>query len=166
MRLALGLDRVVREADPALRLRTAVNYDTVIDRSIATERIMAALGGLFGLLALIVAALGVFGVFAFQVARRRNELGVRLALGASRPAIMGLVLRDALMMLLVGISIGGAGALMFTGLARRILFGVTPTDPGMFGVAASVLAVTALVAAWLPARRASRVDPLVALRHE
>jgi predicted permease len=166
MRLAPGLDSVVREADPALRVRTAVSYDTVIDRTIATERIMAALGGLFGLLAVIVAGVGVFGVLAFQVARRTNELGVRLALGASRRRIMGLVLREVFLMVAIGVSIGAGGALMVTGLARKILFGMTPTDPGMFAIAASVLTVAAGLAGWLPARRASRVDPMVALRHE
>src|SRR6185436_12891201 len=80
MRLAPGMDRLVREADPALRVRTSTSYATLIDRSIANERIMATLGGLFGLLGLLVAGLGVFGVLAFQVARRTNEFGVRIAL--------------------------------------------------------------------------------------
>jgi ABC-type antimicrobial peptide transport system permease subunit len=141
MRLVPGLDRTVREADPALRVRAAISYATVLDRSIATERIMATLGGLFGLLALLIAGLGVFGVLAFQVARRTNELGVRMALGASRRAIMGLVLRDVIVMLASGASIGAAAALMLTGLARSMLFGLTPTDPWVFAVAASVLAL-------------------------
>jgi ABC-type antimicrobial peptide transport system permease subunit len=166
MRLVPGLERLVRQADPALRLRTALTYATLIDRSIAPERIMATLGGLFGLLALIVASLGVFGVLAFQIARRTNELGVRMALGASRRSLVRLVLRDLTGMLLPGIAIGMGVALMLTGFARAMLFGVTPTDPGVLSVAAAVLAAAAMAAAWLPARHASRVDPLVALRHE
>jgi ABC-type antimicrobial peptide transport system permease subunit len=166
MRLVPSLDRLVREVDPALRVRTVRTYRAVVDQSIATERTMAALGGVSGVLALLVAALGVFGVLAFQVAGRTNELGVRMALGASRRTVMGLVLREVIVMVVAGVSIGAAGALVSTGLARTMLFGLTPTDPGMFVVAASVLAVTAIFAGWLPARRASRVDPLVALRDE
>jgi predicted permease len=166
LRLVPSLDRVVREADPALRIRAARSYAAIIDESIATERIMATLGGFFGVLALLVAALGMFGVLAFQVARRTNELGVRMALGASGRTLMGLVLREVVVMVGAGIAVGAGGALMLTGVARKILFGLTPTDPRVFAVAATVLAAAALLAGWLPARRASRVDPLVALRHE
>ena len=166
MRLAPALDRLVREVDPGLRVRTAVSYDEVIDRSIVTERLMAALGGLFGGLAIIVAGLGVFGVLAFEMTRRTNEIGVRLALGASRTTIMSLVFRRVFLMVAMGLAIGGVGALLLTGLAGTILFGVTPSDPGAFAVAALILAAAAAVAGWLPARRASRVDPLVALRHD
>jgi len=166
MRLVPSLDRVIREADPALRLRMARTYEAVIDQSIATERIMATLGGLFGLLALVIAGLGVFGVLAFQVARRTNELGVRMALGATRWSMMRLVLHEVTWMVIAGVVIGAVASLMVTGLARRILFGLTPTDPNVFVAAASILTVAAVLAGWLPARRASRVDPLVALRHE
>jgi putative ABC transport system permease protein len=166
MRLVPALDRVIREADPALRVRTARSYAAIVDQSIGTERTLATFGGFFGALALLVAALGMFGVLAFQVARRTNELGVRMALGASRLAMMRLVLREVVVMVAAGVSIGAGVALMLTGLARRILFGLTPTDPVVFVVAASVLAVAAVLAGWLPAVRASRVDPLVALRHE
>jgi predicted permease len=164
--LGPGLDRLVREADPALRLRNAAAYNTLIDQTIATERILATLGGLFGALAVIVAALGVFGVLAFQVARRTNELGIRVALGASRRTIIGLVLRDVLVMIVAAVIIGVAAAFALTGLARNLLFGFTPNDPRVFAIAAAVLTSAALLAAWLPARRAARVDPLVALRHE
>lgn len=166
MRLVPSLDRVIREADSALRVRTARTYATVVDQSIVTERIMATLGGFFGALALLVAALGMFGVLAFQVARRTNELGVRMALGASRRTMMGLVLREVLVMVVAGVSIGAGGAFVLTGVVRKILFELTPTDPSVFAIAASVLAVAAVLAGWLPAVRASRVDPLVALRHE
>jgi predicted permease len=166
MRLVPGLDRVIRDADPALRVRTARTYASIVDQSIVTERTMATLGGFFGVIALLVAALGMFGVLAFQVARRTNELGVRMALGASRRTMMGLVLREVVLMVVAGVSIGAGGALVLTGLAGKMLFGLTPTDPRVFAVAASVLAIAAGLAGWLPARRASRVDPLVALRHE
>jgi ABC-type antimicrobial peptide transport system permease subunit len=107
-----------------------------------------------------------FGVLAFRVARRTNELGVRMALGASRLSVMTLVVRDSVRMLTPGIVIGAAIAFPLTGLTSRILFGVTPRDPRVFAVAALVLACAGLIAGWVPARRASRVNPIDALRHE
>jgi predicted permease len=166
LRLSPLLEKLAHEADPGLRLLTPQTYSTLIDRSIATERIMAALGAFFGFLALIVACLGVFGVMAYQVSRRTNEIGLRMALGASRGGIVSLVLREVAGLLLAGCLIGGAAALTLTGLTRKMLFGVTPTEPAVFATAAVVLAIAALAAACLPAHRASRVDPLVALRHE
>jgi predicted permease len=166
MRLVPLLDAAIRDAEPDLRLSVAIPYTAVINRSIGTERVMAMLGGLFGLLAIVVAAVGMFGVLAFQVARRTNELGVRTALGASRWSIVRLVLSDVTWMVVSGAAIGGGIAFMLTGLARNILFDMAPNEPGVFAIAASVLACSGLGAAWLPARRASRIDPLVALRHE
>ena len=166
MRLAPALEKLVREADPGLRLRAAHTYSEVIDSTIVIERIMAALGAFFGLLALIIAGLGIFGVLAFQVSRRTNEIGIRMALGASRGGIVALVLRDVAMMLLVGSVIGGGVAFALGGLARKMLFGVTPADPGVFAVAAIILGGAAFAAGWLPARRASLVDPMVALRYD
>jgi predicted permease len=166
LRLVPGLDRVIREADPALRIRRASTYSAIVADSIANERIMATLGGFFGVLALLVAALGMFGVLAFQVARRTNELGVRMALGANRAAMMRLVLRDVVVMVAAGVVIGGAGAFVLTGLARTIVFGLTPTDPRVFAIAAAVLAFAAFLAGWMPARRASSLDPVIALRAE
>ena len=166
MRLTPSLERLVREVDPSLHVRATLTYATLVERSIATERIMATLGGLFGVLALIVAAIGLFGLLAFQVSRRTNELGVRMALGATGPAMIGLILRDVAGMVVAGVLIGAAAALTLSELARSMLFGLTPTDPTAFGIAACMLGLTALIAGWLPARRASRVDPLIALRHE
>lgn len=161
-----ALDRAVRDADPDLRLRNVISYATLVDRSLVAERLLATLGGAFGVLALFIAALGVFGVLAFQVARRTTEFGVRMALGASRRTLMRLVLRDVVVMVAAGVTTGAAVSLAVTRLARRILFGVTPDDPLVFAAAAAVLLGAALLAAWLPARRAARVDPLMALRHE
>ena len=166
LRLVPRLDEAVRDADSGLRVRTATTYATVIERSITTERIMATLGGAFGLLGTVIAALGMFGLLAFHVARRTNELGLRTALGASRTSLMRLVLKDVAFMALAGVIVGAGAALMVTGMARSILFGLTPDDPMAFFVAGSVLAAAALFAGWLPARRAASVDPLIALRHE
>jgi predicted permease len=166
MRLAAALERAVRQADPGLHLRGARAYETVVDESIVTERVLAALGGFFGILAMVVACLGMFGVMAFQVSRRTNEFGVRMALGACGRDVIRMVLREAAVMLAAGALIGSALALTLTRLAATLLFGVTPTDPGVFLIAAGVLCVAALAAGWLPARRASRIDPMAALRHE
>ena len=166
MRLIPTIEKVVRETDPALRVGTTAAWSAVAGRTIVTERIMAALGGFFGLLALIVACVGIFGVMAFRVSQRTNEFGVRMALGASRTGIVGLVLREAAAMLLAGCLIGAAGALSLSRLTRAMLFEVNPADPGVFTLAAAVLVVAGLAAGWLPARRAARVDPMAALRCE
>jgi ABC-type antimicrobial peptide transport system permease subunit len=147
-------------------LGTSQTYSALVDRSIVTERIMAALGGFFGILALMIAWLGIFGLMAFRVSLRTNEIGVRMALGATRGGIVALVLREVTRMLLVGSLAGVAVALTLTGLAEKMLFGIKPAQPAVFALPAVVLAVAALAAAWLPARRASRVDPMIALRHD
>jgi predicted permease len=165
-RLASSVAQVFREVDSAARIFRMRAYAAMIDETIPTERLMATVGGLFALLALVLAGVGMFGVLAFQVAKRTNELGVRTVLGASRWSMMQLVLRDVVFMVVPGIVIGGGAALMVTGFARRVLFGVTPADPGVFLVAASILTAASLLAGWLPAHRASSIDPLVALRHE
>ena len=166
LRLVPAVERVVRDTDSTLGLRSATTYTEHIGRTILTERIMAATSGLFGGLALLVTVVGVFGVLALQVERRTNEIGVRMALGADRWAMSWLVIRDVAVMTLAGVSIGAGAAVMVTGLGRQLLFGLTPTDPRALLVSALVLGAAALLAAWLPARRAARIDPLTALRHE
>src|SRR5262249_17184521 len=135
MRLAPTLEKLVREVDSGLRFRAAQTYDQLVDRSIVTERIMATLGGFFGVVALIVAWLGIFGVMAFQVSRRMNEIGLRMALGASRGGIVAMVLREVAVLLAAGCAIGGAAALTLTGLTSKMLFGVRPGGPGLFSIA-------------------------------
>ena len=160
------MERIVRETDPSLRVRTVMPFAEVVDRSLVRERILATLAGFFGLLALVMAGLGVFGVMAFQVSRRINELGVRMALGAGRGHISALVLKEAAILLACGAAVGTAGALGLTHLAGKFLFGVTAMDPRMFALSAAILAAATLAAAYLPARRASRIDLVTALRYE
>ncbi|HET7694317.1 MAG TPA: ABC transporter permease [Vicinamibacterales bacterium] len=164
--LVAGLARAVREADPALRVQRVRPYAVLIEQSIGAERTMATLGGAFGALAMLVAALGMFGLLAFQVARRTNELGIRVALGAGRGSLLALVLRDVAMMVAAGVALGSVAAAMTAGVARSLLYDLTPTQPEVFAAAAAALALTAMAAAWLPARRAATIDPLAALRHE
>jgi predicted permease len=164
--VAALVDRAVREGDPDLRMRNVTTYDAVIAQSISMERIMAMLGALFGILALLIAGVGMFGLLAYRVARRTNELGVRMVLGASRSSAVGLVVRDIVRMLVPGVVFGGAAAFVVTRVLSSILFELTPTDLRIFSAAAIVLTCAAVVAGWWPARRAARVNPTVALRHE
>jgi predicted permease len=164
--LTATADQLVRDVDPGLRMIHPQTFAEVVDHSIIRERIMAVLGGFFGLLALLVAGLGIFGVMAFQVSRRTNEFGVRMALGATHSNIIALMLREVIVMFLTGTGIGCVLALGLTHLSRNLLFGLNPSDPPTFVFAAATLGIAALAAGYIPARRAVRVDPMVALRHE
>ncbi len=166
LRLTSDLQRMLTALDSGLLLNNVRTFSEVVDSTIVRERIMAVLAGFFGLLAVIIACLGIFGVMAFQVSRRFNELGVRMALGATRGDIIGLVLREVAVLLGIGCVLGCAAALSLTGLATQLLYGLTPTDPRVFVVAIFTLGVATLAAGYLPARRAANVDPMVALRHE
>jgi predicted permease len=164
MRLALLVERAIPQIDAAMRMRSPQTFEDHINQSILNERMMATLGGFFGLLALLVAGLGIFGVMAFQVSRRVNEIGVRMALGATRASIVRLVLREVPTLLLPGCAVGALAAAGLSRFANSFLFGVTPTDPLAFAIAAGALASATLAASYLPALRAARVDPMAALR--
>jgi predicted permease len=166
MRLAPVMERAIPEIDSAVHLLTPQTFEETVNESMLNERIMATLGGFFGLLALMVACLGIFGIMAFQVSRRTNEIGVRMALGATRSNIVTLVLREVAMLLVTGCAAGCIAAACLTRFAKSMLFGVTPTDPVAFSLAACALAAATLMAGFLPALRASRIHPLTALRHE
>ena len=137
-----------------------------IDQSLGAERLFAALVTAFGIIALVLAAIGIYGIMAFAVSRRTSEIGVRLALGAQRGDVQWLVLRQSLMMALLGILVGVPAALELSSLAGKLLYGVKSNDPVSIAGAVVLMAVVAALAAWIPARRASRVDPMVALRFD
>jgi ABC-type antimicrobial peptide transport system permease subunit len=138
--------------------------DAQIDDSLLRDRLVAGLSTGFGALALVLSALGLYGVMSYMVARRRPEIGVRLALGAGRGEILRLVLGDAGRLVLAGVILGVAGALWLSRYAESLLFGIAARDTASLGLAAGVLAGVALVAAFLPARRAARVDAAIVLR--
>ena len=137
-----------------------------IQNSLMRDRLMAALAGAFGLLAGVLAVLGLYGVIAYMVARRRNEIGVRIALGATRPRVVGLVLREAALLLAVGLAIGLAFAAWAGRTAASLIYGMKPGDPLTLSAAVALLAVVALLASYAPASRASRLQPMDALREE
>jgi ABC-type antimicrobial peptide transport system permease subunit len=137
-----------------------------IEESLLRDRLMAVLAGAFGLLASVLAAIGLYGVIAYMVARRQNEIGVRMALGADRGSVVRLVLREAMMLLAAGLAIGVGLALWAGRAAATLLFGLKPNDAATFVVASVLLAVVAAAAGYVPARRASGMDPMDALRVE
>jgi putative ABC transport system permease protein len=136
------------------------------DDSLAADRLRTWLVAAFSGIALLLAGIGIFGVIAYSVAQRTHEIGLRAALGASRGRLMSLVMRHAAILTFAGLALGIAGAIGGTRFMSSLLFGVQPNDIVSMAVAALLLAVVALLAAWIPARRAARVDPLVALRAE
>ncbi|HMC57358.1 MAG TPA: ABC transporter permease [Gemmatimonadaceae bacterium] len=143
-----------------------VPLETQVAQSLQRERVLAVLSGLFGAVALALAMLGLYGVMSYTVARRRNEIGVRIALGADRSRVLGMVLGDVARVVAVGLVIGAAGAIASGKLVTSFLFGLTPTEPWVMALATGVLAVVALASGLAPALRATRVDPVSALRED
>jgi ABC-type antimicrobial peptide transport system permease subunit len=135
-----------------------------VDDSAAPERLTAVLASIFGLFAALLAAVGLYGLLAFAVAQRQREIGIRMALGAQPGAIARLVGGQALVLVAVGVALGLGGALLMAPMAGALLYGVGPADPGSLAAAAGVVALVAALAAFVPAARAARVDPAVALR--
>ncbi len=141
-------------------------FSELIDDNIAQERLIATLSGFFGGLALLLTAMGLYGVIAYGVLRRTREIGIRISLGARRAAVLWMVLRDSLLLAGLGIVAGVPASIWLSRLIERQLFGVTAGDPATVAAAAAFLIVVASLAGYLPARHASRVDPMVALRYD
>jgi putative ABC transport system permease protein len=160
-----AVKRVLGEINPAITV-SFQGFKPLIEATILRERLMATLSGFFGLLALLLACIGLYGILSYGVASRTNEIGIRMALGAQRRNVLWLILREALWLVIVGVAVGLPMIFAATRLASTLLFGLTPTDPVSLLLAALLMLVVALVAGYLPARSATRVDPLVALRHE
>jgi predicted lysophospholipase L1 biosynthesis ABC-type transport system permease subunit len=161
-----GLVPLARELSKAVRVRDIRTMTDVVNASVQQERFVAHLGGLFSVLALALACLGLYGVLSFMVVQRTREIGVRVALGARRRDVLSLVVGKGLRLALVGCGIGLMGGLSATRFVSSLLYGVTPADPLTFAGVLLLLMGVAVLASWLPARRAARVDPMVALRNE
>ena len=156
----------VRRLDADLPIARIDTLESVVAESISRPRFYMLLVAIFAGVALLLAAVGIFGVMSYSVAQRTRELGIRIALGAGRGALRRLVVGQAMTLAVGGLAIGLVGALLLSSALEKMLFNLTPTDPATFTSVAAVLFVVALVASWLPARKAARVDPVIALRAE
>ena len=157
---------VMQKVDPELPVTGVTTQTDNIENRVAQERLFALAYSLFGGLALLLACIGLFGLMSYSVSRRTNEIGIRMALGAQRSGVVGMVLRESMIMVAVGVTLGLAGALAAGRLIASVLFGLEANDGWTIVAAIGLMAAVSLAAGYLPARRASRVDPMVALRYE
>ena len=158
--------QLVQRLDPNLPIFNMKTMEAQVDESLFLERLVAALSMLFGGLATVLAAVGLYGVMSYTVSRRTREIGIRMALGAARGSVLWMVLREVAVMLVAGIVIGLPVAIGLSRFVESQLYGLSPTDPTTLAVAAILLSGVAMLAGYLPARRATRVDPMLALRYE
>src|SRR6185436_7129867 len=166
MTLAPAVREAVHAADPEQAVANVRTFDEILDEEVVQRRLGASLVAAFAALALLLASLGVYGVLSYFVAQHTSEIGVRLALGASRRDILSLVLGKGMGLAVAGVALGLVGALALSRLVSSVLYGVSAADPATFAGAAGLLAALALLACYLPARRAIKVDPMVAIRCE
>jgi ABC-type antimicrobial peptide transport system permease subunit len=157
---------IVRKLDSHLPSPDFKTQTEQIDRSLFRERLVAHLSSFFGLLALALACLGLYGLLSYEVSRRTREIGIRAAMGAQQRDVFRLVVGQGVVLVIVGAVVGTAGALGLTRYLQSLLYGVRPTDPITFVAVGLLLSLVSLAACYLPARRAMRVDPMVALRYE
>jgi putative ABC transport system permease protein len=161
-----GIAAAVNSVDPDLPLAGVKTVDEIISESLAIDRFSVVLFSSFGVLGLLLAAVGIYGVMSFTVAQRTQEFGVRMALGAPRSRVLSLVLKEGTILAVIGALVGLGGAYLVGRTMRSTLYGVGAMDARAFGAVAGVLLVAALLACLVPAWRASRVEPIVALRDE
>ncbi len=166
LQLSAAARQVMLEIEPNLPLTRLRSMEQIVARSVAQERFNMLLLGVFAALGLLLAAIGIYGVMSYAVAQRTPEIGLRMALGAHERDVLRLVFKHGLALTLAGLGLGLAGALALTRLMKSYLFGVSATDPASFASVAFLLLLVALVACWIPARRATKVDPMIALRSE
>ena len=162
--LAAAAERTLHELDAELPVSSVLTLEELVARSISEPRFYALLLGAFAATALFLAALGLFGVMSYAVQQRTRELAVRLALGARHQELRRLVVREALALGSIGVVLGLGGSLLLSRALTTLLYSVSPNDPATLAAVAALLLATTLVAGYLPARRATRIDPVVALR--
>jgi predicted permease len=161
-----AIRNAVQSIDKDLPLRDIRTQNEQIEDSISQERLFATLTAAFGILALILACIGIYGIMAYNVARRTSEIGIRMALGARSRQVLLMILRESSWLAILGVAAGLAAAFALTRFVRTMLYGLRPTDPTTLIAATVILLAIAIAAAYGPARRASRIDPMQALRHE
>ena len=164
--IAGAVREAVREVDPRLRIGEITTLEKRIDQKLARELLVADVAGFFSGLTLLLVSIGIYGTLAYAVARRTNEIGIRMALGARAAAVLKMVLLDLIVVLGGGLAVGVAGSVAVGRLVSSLLFGMKPTDLPTLAMAAAAMAGAALAAAYIPARRASRLDPAISLRIE
>jgi putative ABC transport system permease protein len=152
--------------DPQVPISAIATMDEVVSASVANQRFGALLFLLFGAIALVLTTVGIYGVISYGVAQRTHEIGIRLALGAGRREVLRLIVGETMRPALLGVAVGLCAAFALTRLLTGLLYNVTPTDPTVFVAVLSLLIGVAFLASYIPARRATRIDPIVALRYE
>jgi predicted permease len=161
-----AIRQAIKDVNRNLPIDEVATLSDHVDRSLVQQRLVARLSAFFGLTALLLACMGLYGILSYAVARRTNEIGIRMALGAERHHVLRMVMREALTLVLIGIATGLLAALALTKTTASLLFGLKPNDPLTIASAALLLLAIAVFAAYLPARRATNIDPMIALRHE
>jgi ABC-type antimicrobial peptide transport system permease subunit len=161
-----SLRQMVNDVDPNVPVYRMRTLDQQIDKALMSERLLASLSAVFGGIATLLAAIGLYGVMAYMVARRTREIGIRMALGAGGGSVVWLVMREVLMLAAIGVAIGLCGAFAATRFVQTQLFGITATDAWTMAAGALGIAGVAALAGYLPARRATTIDPTIALRWE
>jgi ABC-type antimicrobial peptide transport system permease subunit len=166
MMVVPGIRERIRQIDPNQPLASIQTMSARVATSVSQQRTQVTVLAVFAAMAVFLAAIGIYGVMSYWVNERKKEIGIRIALGAERPEVMRLVLRQAAAVLGVGLAAGAAGALVATRVLQSLLFEVSATDPAIFAAVILVLAASGWIAAYIPARRATRFDPMVTLRYE
>ena len=164
--LSHALLAVTQSIDKGIALANVVPFRQIVNRTLVIERLVAQVSAWFGALALLIAAVGLYGVLASNVARRRREIGLRIAVGANPGTIERLFLKESLVLVAIGVALGIPLAIVVTRFVSSMLFGLTPHDPASIAVALAAVTLVTVAAAYLPARTAARTDPLVVLRED